>query len=127
MGLAAATLSNGGEMPAPRLMVAVNTPQSGWVMVPPTADTRQVFSPEAANNTAYALSDVNHSFWRVVSAGVEGSQAPTEAMPGSSWFLGGTLPDWGGVPLAVAVLLEEYNPQRALEMGESMLQAAMHP
>jgi hypothetical protein len=29
--------------------------------------------------------------------------------------------------LAVAILLEENNPQRALEIGQSILQSAMQP
>jgi len=127
MAIAASTLSNEGWRPAPRLVMSVNTPQAGWVMLPPTSQPQQVFSPEAANTTANALSDEELSIWQVVSAGDKGVGNSSEANPGYAWFIGGTLPDWGGVPLAVAVLLEENNPHRALEMGQSMLQSAMQP
>jgi Cell cycle protein/Penicillin binding protein transpeptidase domain/Penicillin binding protein A dimerisation domain len=127
MALAASTLSNEGWRPAPRLVMSVKTPQAGWVMVPPTSEPQQVFSSEAANTTANALSDDELSIWQVVSAGDEGVGNSRESNPGYAWFIGGTLPDWGGVPLAVAVLLEENNPQRALEMGQSILQSAMQP
>ena len=36
MALAAATLSNQGTLPAPRLVMSVDTPQSGWVTLPLT-------------------------------------------------------------------------------------------
>jgi cell division protein FtsW (lipid II flippase) len=127
MALAAATLSNGGVRPAPQLVVAVNTPQSGWVMLPETSAPETVFSEKVANNIANALADDELPIWQVVSAGEEGVGKSSEANPGYSWFIGGTLPEWPGVPLAVSVLLEENNPQRVLEMGESLLQTAMQP
>jgi hypothetical protein len=127
MALAASTLSNEGWRPAPRLVMSVKTPQAGWVMVPPTSEPQQVFSPEAANTTANALSDDELSIWQIVSAGNEGVGNSLDANPGYAWFIGGTLPDWGGVPLAVAVLLEENDPQRALDMGQSILLSAMQP
>jgi cell division protein FtsW (lipid II flippase) len=127
MALAASTLSNEGWRPAPRLVMSVKTPQAGWVMVPPTSEPQQVFSSEAANTTASALSDEELSIWQIVSANDEGVGNSSDANPGYAWFIGGTLPDWGGVPLAVAILLEENNPQRALEIGQSILQSAMQP
>ncbi len=127
MALAASTLSNEGWRPAPRLLMSVKTPQAGWVMIPPTSEPEQVFSAEAANSTANALSDDELSTWQVVSANNEDVGNSWDARPGYAWFIGGTLPNWAGVPLAVAVLLEENNPQRALEMGQSMLQSAMQP
>jgi cell division protein FtsW (lipid II flippase) len=127
MALAAATLSNDGVRPAPLLVMAVDTPQSGWVMLPKTAEPQPVFEAEVANQIADALADDELPIWQVVSAGDEGAGNPSEANPGYAWLIGGTLPEWPGVPLAVAVLMEENNPQRALEMGQSLLQSAMQP
>jgi hypothetical protein len=127
MALAASTLSNEGWRPAPRLVMSVNTPQAGWVMIPPSSEPQQVYSTVVSNNTANALSDDELAIWQVVSAGDEGVGNSLDTKPGYAWFIGGTLPDWGGVPLAVAVLLEENNPQRALEIGQSILQSAMRP
>lgn len=127
MALAAATLSNGGERPAPNLVMAVDTPQSGWVMLPESSKPELVLQEKVANNTADALADDELPIWQVVSAGDEGVGNSSEANPGYSWFIGGTLPEWPGAPVAIAVLLEENDPQRVLEMGESLLQSAMQP
>jgi len=37
-----------------------------------------------------------------------------------TWYIGGTLPGWSRTPIAVAVLLEENNPQLAQEIGQSL-------
>ena len=42
-----------------------------------------------------------------------------------TWYLAGTTPTWQGVPLTVVVLLEENNAARAVEIGQSLLQAVM--
>jgi hypothetical protein len=41
-----------------------------------------------------------------------------------TWYAGGTLPDFAGRRLALAVLLEEGNAQLAETIGQSVLQAA---
>jgi len=127
MALAAATLSNGGERPAPHLAMAVDTPQSGWVMLTDTSDPEFVFQEKQANLIADALANDELPVWEVISARDEGNGNSSGSNPGYSWFIGGTLPEWPGVPLAIAVLLEENDPQRVLEMGESLLQTAMQP
>ena len=127
MAFAAATLSNAGERPAPHLAMAVDTPQSGWVMLLDTTDAEYVFQEKQAKHIANALADEELPIWEVISAGDEGNGNSSESNPGYSWFIGGTLPEWPGVPLAIAVLLEENDPQRVLEMGESLLQSAMQP
>ena len=127
MALAASGLSNGGIRPAPRLVLAVNTPQSGWVMLPGTSEPEIMLPSSDTNNAANALANDELPIWQVVSTGDEGVGKTWEEKPGYSWFIGGTLPEWPGVPLAVAVLLEEEDPQRVLEMGQALLQAAMKP
>ena len=127
MALAASGLSNAGIRPAPRLVMAVNTPQSGWVMLPATSEPGEMLPGSDANATANSLADDQLPIWQVVSTGDEGVGNSWEAKPGYSWFIGGTLPEWPGVPLAIAVLLEEEDPQRVLEMGRALLQAAMKP
>lgn len=126
MAIAAATLSNGGLRPAPRLVVSVNTPQAGWVMLPVDPQPDQVFTSLAANNLTKALAGGDQSIWQVMAAGDKGVGYSWEASQGYAWYVGGTLPEWQGVPLAIAVILEENDPVRVQEMGQSLLQAAMH-
>jgi len=127
MALAAATLSNGGVRPVPRLAVSVNTPQAGWVMLPVSSQPQQVFTSQAAARTILALSDGESSTWHAVAVGDKGVGYAWEANQGYAWYMGGTLTEWPGAPLAIAVILEENDPQRVLELGHSLLQAAMHP
>jgi hypothetical protein len=127
MALAASTLSNEGVRPSPRLVVAVDTPQSGWVMLPESSQPQQAFQAVAASNTAMALADPDLPIWQAVSNGRGGVGEPFAANPGYSWYIGGTLPEWQGVPLSIAVILEENNPRRALDLGQNLIQSAMHP
>jgi hypothetical protein len=38
-----------------------------------------------------------------------------------TWYVGGTQPGWGGTPLALALVLEENDPQAAQEIGRQIL------
>jgi hypothetical protein len=127
MALAASSLSNAGERPSPRLLVAVDTPLSGWVMLPVTELPQPALQPLAANNTAQALASGDMPIWQVDSEVYEVTDHSSETNPGYAWYLGGTLPEWKGAPLAIAVLLEENNPQKAQDIGRSMFQNAIFP
>ena len=127
MALAAATLSNQGERPAPRIVVAVDTPQSGWVMLPITSQPQQALNSQAADNTAQALTSGELPIWQVVAVNQGTVDSASNKNPGYSWYLGGTLPEWKGATLAIAVLLEQNDPQRVQEIGRSMLQNAIYP
>jgi cell division protein FtsW (lipid II flippase) len=127
MALAASTLSNAGERSIPRLAMAVDTPLSGWVMLPMTEVPQPALQTLVANNAAYALASDELPVWQVV-AEVKGAADPSAGTnPGYAWYLGGTLPEWKGAPLAIAVLLEVSNPQMVQEIGHSMFQNAIYP
>ena len=120
MVLAAATLSNGGIRPAPRLAMAVDTPSQGWVILPSLSNPATAFSAANAGNTAQGLMVSGQPFWQwnlVV------NQEPLNF----SWSIGGTLPDYRGVPLAVVVLLEENDVNLAGLIGLSLLEIAASP
>ena len=127
MAVAAATLSNGGERVVPRLSIAVSIPNSGWVMLPANGEAELVFLEKEANQTADFLADSELPIWQVVSTGDEVVGNSWDIKSDYSWYIGGTLPEWSGVPLAIAVVLEENNPTRVLEIGQSMLQSAIQP
>jgi cell division protein FtsW (lipid II flippase) len=127
MALAAAVLSNAGERPAPRLVMSVDTPQSGWVMLPVTSQPQQALQSQAAINTAEALTSDVLPIWQVVAAQKSDAENSSGTNPGYSWYLGGTLPEWQGASLAIAVLLEENDSIRVQEIGHSMFQAAINP
>lgn len=120
MALAAATLSSDGVRPAPRLVMAVDTPTQGWVILPALSESVTVFASASAADTAQALMISGQPFW-------QWNAQVTQANQTFSWSLGGTLPDWQGAPLAVVILLEENDPNRAGVIGQTLLKAATHP
>lgn len=120
VALAASALSNHGSIPAPRIATAVNTPNSGWVVLPALGTPFEAISASTADATAASLIDDGQSFWRHI------GEAESEESP-VTWFIGGTPPNWQATPLVVVVLLEEDNVQLAEEIGSQLLAAAMNP
>jgi cell division protein FtsW (lipid II flippase) len=120
MVIAAATLSNSGTRPAPRLTMAVDTPTQGWVILPALSETETAFPTKEATIAAQELAVSGQPFWQWNALVIQGSE-------GFSWSLGGTLPNGQGAPLAVVVLLEENNPTWAGFIGQSLLVMAIQP
>ncbi len=120
MAIAAASLSNAGTRPAPRIALAVNTPQQGWVVLPALGDPVKVFSASVVENITHQLSTQNQPFWEWTGFGGSSTEL-------SSWYLGGTLPKWQGTPLTVIVLIEGNYPSTAQGIGQQLLQTAIRP
>lgn len=119
MALAAAALNQGGIRPAPRLALAVNTPQQGWVVLPPLSEPVRVFSEEQAH-TALELLMGENMLWEWSGQGHRGEQTVT-------WYLAGTPLDWAGPPLTLVLLLEENHPWDIHQIGRAILNAALQP
>lgn len=117
LALAAAALSNGGVRNAPRLAVAANTPSAGWVSLPALSEPVQVYTSEAADIAALELTATKMPIWNTLAVVPNG---PGEYV---TWYLAGTLPDWGGTPLVLVVLLEAEDPTAAESIGHNILQA----
>jgi hypothetical protein len=117
MALATAALSNNGVRPAPRIALAVNTPQQGWVILPALGKPVEALPAPFARETAQALAGEN-PYWSYTS---KAGKTPL------TWYLAGTLPDWSGTPLALVVLLEENNQTLAEEIGGELLNTALQP
>jgi len=120
MARAAAILSNGGIRPAPRIALAVNTPREGWVVLPALDDAYTALSAQAADRTALAFAKPGGSYWEWSATAKSGQAIVT-------WYVGGTLPSWRGVPLSLALLMESDDLPAAERIGESILGAAMTP
>jgi len=121
MALAAAALTSKGVIPAPRLVSSVLTPHQGWVILPIDGKDKQVFTAEEVSDTTRLLAVSDMPIWQSL-----GNAADTGNQK-VSWYLGGTLPNWQGAPLAVCVLLEEDNPTLTEQIGAALLEAAMNP
>jgi len=122
MALAAATLSNKGILPVPRLAMAVNTPHQGWVILPALGEPVQALSARSASSTTEALMVRGQPFWQASGKGIETQEHKT-----ITWYLAGTLPGWQGTPLALVVVLEEDNSRLAEFIGQSLMNEALQP
>jgi cell division protein FtsW (lipid II flippase) len=127
VALAAASLSNGGLRPMPRLAMAVDTPKTGWVMLPELTQPQQILRSENANAVSQALASGDAPMWQVISTVSQTGVNDMPANVGYSWYLGGTLPDWQGVSMVVAVILEEDSPQGVEEIGRTLMLSIITP
>jgi hypothetical protein len=119
--LAAAPLSALGNRPAPQIVLAVDTPQSGWILLPSLDEPLQSLEPDAANSRAEELAIPDKNIWQHLSIPSNDDGQPV------TWYVGGTLPHWEGTPFVIAVALEQSNPEAAENIGWGILQEAMMP
>ncbi|HEX7557196.1 MAG TPA: hypothetical protein VF338_11270, partial [Leptolinea sp.] len=117
MVLAASSLSSNGIRPAPRITMAVNTPTQGWVILP-AGQKSQAFTPDGVEFALSLLKEEDSLFWHI-----------TTSVPSSDsqihWFVGGTLPDWQGTPLALAIAIEGDTAESTDTLGKNLLNSVM--
>ncbi len=115
--LAAATITNGDHLPSPQVATAYRSP-TGWVYFPEGKMNK--VDPSNIDQVRNALASEEFPGWE--------STGRSKSSQGSfSWYLGGTSPGWNGIPLAIALVLEEDAPLDAREIGTGILQAATDP
>lgn len=120
MALAATTFSNHGNIPAPRIAMAVNTPSDGWISLPALGTPFEALQASAADEAASVYLVENQTYWQHLGQAYEDESAFT-------WFIGGTPPNWQASPLVVVVVLEETNVRLAQRIGKELLIDAMTP
>ncbi len=119
MALAASALSPAGIIPAPRIAMAVNTPTESWVILPGDQTTENP-RLESRANAIKMLQMENLPAWQVT-ATAQGDNGKI------SWFLAGTNADWQGIPLSLAIVLEQDDPETAKLIGDEILQSMLLP
>jgi cell division protein FtsW (lipid II flippase) len=119
MAVLIAALSNHGLSQPPVLVSAVNTPTVGWVILPSVGKPVQLLSETRASQQASVLSASGLSFWQATTL------APNGSGHGYAWYVGGTLPGWNGIPISLALILEEANQTLVAQIGEQVIKAAM--
>lgn len=120
MALAAASLSNQGILPASQISLAVNTPTQGWAVLPNPGNSQRIFSAEAARQSSDLLQFDGGAFWESTGRSLSGQGVQV-------WYIGGTISEWQGTPLGLAVILEQDNPLLVRAIGRKMLQIATAP
>lgn len=118
MALAGAVLSNDGTRPAPRIALAVDTPQQGWVILPALGDALVVLSPADAKEAAQENLAEGSPYWEFSGQGTDQDKIVT-------WYMSGTPSGWQGTPLTVVILIEADSPARARSIGQKLLDAAL--
>jgi len=120
MATAAAALSAGGVRPVPVLDLAIHTTYQGWVTLPHDKP-EPVLSSSVSRQIVQDLAAGNQLIWHNL------QRVNDENNNTTTWYLGGTLPDWQGSPLAVVVVLEEDDASLAQQIGDALLQSTMQP
>ena len=110
-----ATLTNGGKLPQPRLLSSFQNRAGDWVAFPGGTEPAQTMDAQIARKIQLTLQASNEPYW--FSLGQVTNQDGTI----HTWFMGGTMPDWIGTPLALSIILEEDNPAKALSIGQALL------
>ncbi len=141
MALAAAALTNGGLQPASQIALALETPSAGWL--PLSTANQDNWLPEGAglpiqalsaqeaaaaiqNLTATDNSGESGNFWENVSC-TGNLDDMTGENQDACWYVAGTLPEWQGTPLALAVVIENHSPEAVRQIGRQIMLAAMQP
>jgi len=119
MALAASLLSAQGNQPKPLLVNAVHTPQEGWVILG-TSSQSSILSEKAVLDSTRSLAYPYLPIWQTIGRAKTDHGAIT-------WYIGGTRAEWKGIPLALAVLLEEDNPAKIEQIGQSMFEETITP
>jgi len=122
MALAVASLSNEGIRPSPRLVMAVKTPQQGWVILPALSDPVPALQPGSITSVIKQFQLSEHPLWEYASSVWDNSDKNN-----LTWYLAGTKPGWQGTPLALVIVLEENNPALASEIGQSLITNTIQP
>ena len=120
IALAASALNNNGARPDASLVLAVQTPLQGWVILNQDAP-QQAINSEPGGQVVQMLSIQSPSIWQVLGQG--------NALDGgvTTWYIGGTTSAWKGSPLVVVVMLEADAPGLTAQIGQNLLNTTLQP
>jgi len=115
MAMVAASITNDGLLPSPRLRNAYMAEDGTWTAFREGAMPVRVIESEATLRLRKMLTGEDDAFWF--------QSGHSESGDGSilTWYIGGTTEDWVATPLAIAVAIESNNPDLAQEIGSRML------
>lgn len=111
MALAAATLSNGGIRPQPQLVTSIKNPSGSWQVISYPETSYRAFPASSAQTAASLLTLPGIPAWGTVGTAQSGTDTTI------SWFIGGSLPEWNGMPFSIAILVEKGTPKAAYDTG----------
>ena len=120
MALAATTISNQGNRPDPKIILASQDYRGKWNLDQNSQRLVYVFSQSSANKTAEILQNNNLPIWETTAF------ALTETGATITWYIGGSLPE-ENMKYTVVVTLEREDVDLAKIIGQRLLTAVKTP
>jgi hypothetical protein len=120
MALAAAALSNAGEIPPAELVLAIEDSNGNWQPANQQGEPIIALDNTAAMGAAQRLANSDLQIWEYT------ARASGEHNQPYTWYLAGTLPAAGQPARVVVILLESYNAAIARTVGRSLILDAMN-
>jgi len=113
MAIAAAELTNGGQVVVPSLISAYQAPTGEWVLFPKTTPSTKL-DHFAATDTVNLLLQGNSPVWQVTAQVADKGKTV-------SWYIAGTPANWQGVPLVMVIALENSTAGVAENIGQNLV------
>jgi len=123
LAVAAAAITGGGVRPSPKIVGAIKTSDGDWESLKSISEPVQAFSPEISAEVASKLSEPDLPFWQVVTLSPP-AQSGTIDQAGT-WYLSGSNPSYKGIPISIALHIEEENPELAVRIGQAVIRRAL--
>ncbi len=115
MALIAASITNDGLLPSPRLRNTYLAEDGQWIPFREGDIPVRVVESRAMDRLRTSLIGDDPAFW------FQSGHALTRDGQILTWYIGGTTEDWVATPLAIAVAIESNAPDLAQEIGSSLL------
>ena len=115
MALVAASITNDGLLPSPRLLNTYLAENGTWTPFREGVLPVRVISSEAITSLRANLAGSDQAFW------FQSGHAQTNDGKILTWYIGGTTEKWVAAPLAIAVAIESNAPDLAQTIGSSLL------
>jgi cell division protein FtsW (lipid II flippase) len=113
----ASVITNGGSMPTPILVSAVNTLRDGWTSLS-IENKKQVLPADQANSINDYLKSGVISGWELTAQGFDQRTK-------IAWYVAGTPTNWAGKPLTIVLVLENQDPIKAREIGREIYELSV--
>jgi len=115
MALVAASITNDGLLPSPRLRNTYLAEDGTWTPFREGVLPVRVIESGAVSRLRTSLIGNDPAFW------FQNGHALTREGKILTWYIGGTTEDWVATPLAIAVAIESNAPDLAQTIGSSLL------
>ena len=115
MALVAASITNDGLLPSPRLRNTYLAENGTWTPFREGVLPVRVIESGAVSRLRTSLIGNDPAFW------FQNGHALTRDGKILTWYIGGTTEDWVATPLAIAVAIESNAPDLAQTIGSSLL------